>query len=129
MNRAAVQRWLDDYVKAWESYSPEAIGALFAEDATYTYHPFGKPLRGRAAIVKSWLAKPDPRGTYDAHYEPIAVDGDVAVTNGRSLYYKDATRKELARQWDNVFFLKFDRDGRCVFFREWYVAPRRQPGL
>jgi hypothetical protein len=30
-----VQRWLDAYVDAWRTYDPAAIGALFAEDATY----------------------------------------------------------------------------------------------
>jgi len=121
-----VSRWLEAYVKAWQTYSPEAIGDLFAEDAKYSYHPFSEPLVGRAAIVASWLENPDPPGTYDAHYEPVAVDGDLAVANGRSRYFKDSTRAELHRQWDNVFFLTFDDSSRCTSFREWYVAPPGQ---
>ena len=123
---AAVTAWLDAYVKAWKTYSAEAIGALFAEDAIYANHPFDDPVTGRDAIVASWLENRDPEGTYDAHYEPIAIEGDVAVANGRSLYFKDATRTELARQWDNIFVIRFDRAGRCVSFREWYIPPRAQ---
>jgi len=40
--------WLDDYVAAWRSYDPEAIGALFSEDAEYRYHP-GTPIRCKVA--------------------------------------------------------------------------------
>jgi ketosteroid isomerase-like protein len=126
MEKDDVSKWLKAYVRAWESYQPDAIGDLFSEDATYIYHPFGKPVVGRDAIVASWLAEPDPAGTYEASYEPIAVDGDVAVTNGRSRYYKDSSRTELTKQWDNIFVIRFDKDGRCVSFREWYVAPRGQ---
>jgi hypothetical protein len=27
-------------VDAWRTYDPAAIGTLFAEDATYAYHPY-----------------------------------------------------------------------------------------
>jgi hypothetical protein len=81
---------------------------------------------GRDAIVSSWLAHPDAPGTYEASYEPIAIDGDVAVTNGRSRYFKDSSRSELIKQWDNIFVIEFDKDGRCRSFREWYVPRRGQ---
>lgn len=45
--------WLDAYVQAWQSYDPQAIGALFAENATYAYQPWDEPVRGREAIVAS----------------------------------------------------------------------------
>ena len=118
--------WLDAYVEAWKTYSPDAISALFAEDAEYAYHPFDEPVKGRAAIVASWLDHRDPEGTYDAHYWTIAIDGDVAVANGRSLYFKDSTRAEPARQFDNIFVVRFDGAGRCVSFREWYMPPPKQ---
>ena len=54
MTHDAVQRWLDAYVDAWRTYDPAAIGALFAEDAIYAYHPYDKGeeiVRGREAIV------------------------------------------------------------------------------
>ena len=51
-----VQDWLDRYVRAWQTYDPDAIGELFADDARYRYAPWGEPVRGRDAIVASWLA-------------------------------------------------------------------------
>ena len=126
MEKAAVVKWLDDYVKAWKSYSPEQIGALFTDDAAYSYHPFDEPLRGREAIVESWLKDKDAPGTYEASYAPIAIDGNTAVVQGRSRYFKDSTRTELTRQWDNLFVIEFDDAGRCRSFSEWWVAPRGQ---
>jgi ketosteroid isomerase-like protein len=126
VERAKVVDWLKAYMHAWESYSPEAIGALFTEDAAYSFHPYDQPVVGRQAIVEAWLEDRDAPGTFSANYAPVAVDGDVAVVNGRSRYFKDSSRSELTKEWDNVFVIEFDRDGRCRSFREWYVAPRGQ---
>ncbi len=126
MERAAVVAWLKSYMHAWESYSPEAIGDLFTEDATYSVHPYDTPVTGRQAIVDAWLKDPDAPGTFSANYAPIAVDGDLAVVNGRSTYFKDSSRTEMTKEWDNIFVIQFDKDGRCRSFREWYVAPRGQ---
>ena len=126
MERAVVADWLSAYVQAWETGSPEAIGDLFTDDATYSFHPYDEPVVGRQAIVDSWLKDPDEPGTFEAAYQPIAIDGDVAVVNGRSRYFKDSSRRELTKEWDNIFVIEFDKDGRCNSFREWYVARRGQ---
>ena len=120
--------WVDAYVRAWADNSPEAIGALFSEDAVYSYHPYDEPVRGREAIVTSWLQHPDPPGTWEASYEPIAVDGNVAVVHGRSLYFTDSARSQLKDEWDNIFVIRFDAAGLCIWFGEWFVAPRKQAG-
>ncbi len=82
----AFQAWLDGYIAAWKSYDPVAIGALFSEGATYRYHPEDAPVVGRAAIVAEWLQDRDAAGTYDARYEPLAIDGDAHVAVGWSRY-------------------------------------------
>ena len=120
MERADVQRWLDDYVAAWKSYDREAIGALFAEDCEYSYRPHGDTVRGRDAIVRSWLEDdPDKPSTYDASYVPFAVEGDAAVAVGTSSYTEPET------VYDNCYLLRFDPDGRCSEFTEFFM--KRQP--
>jgi hypothetical protein len=124
-----VAAWLASYVRAWDTYDPDAIGDLFTEHATYEYHPFEDPVRGRLAIVASWLENKDAPGTYDGHYEPIAIDGDVAVAHGKTRYFTDASKTELDREFDNIFVIRFDDRGRCQSLREWYMSPRGQrPG-
>lgn len=124
MQKEDVQRWLDAYVDAWKSYDPAQIAALFSADAEYRYHPFDEePVVGAAAIAKSWV-EDDPQddpGTYDAHYTPAAVDGEIAVATGVSRYYTDATRVTLDREYHNAYFLRFDGAGKCVAFTEYYM--------
>ncbi len=117
MDREAVQRWLDRYVEAWRKNEASAIEGLFTADATYRYHPNGEPVRGRATIAVSWLEDPDEPGSWDAWYEPFAVDGDAVVALGVSTYF--GANGEPERIYDNVFVMRFE-DGRCDDFREWY---------
>jgi hypothetical protein len=85
----AVQRWIDAYVDAWRTYDPAAIEALFAEDATYAYHPYDEGeevVRGREAIVADWLEEQDDPGTWEASYSPLVVEGQRAVAGGTTSY-------------------------------------------
>jgi hypothetical protein len=120
LNETTVSTWLGNYVSAWKSYDPQAIGDLFSQDAAYYYTPYGEPLRGRDAIIADWLKNPDAPGTYDGQYHPIAVEGNTAVANGRS-YYFEADGKTPKREFDNIFVLRFDDEGRCAEFREWFM--------
>ncbi len=128
MTRDDVQDWLDRYVAAWRSYDPAAIGDLFSEDADYRYHPWDEPLRGRAAIVADWVAPDgsastrDEPGSWDARYEPYAVDGSRAVAVGWSRYFaKGETPEKL---YHNVYLLEFDAERRCRQFTEFFVKQK-----
>jgi ketosteroid isomerase-like protein len=112
--REQVQAWLDRYVAAWRSYDEDAIRDLFAEDATYAYHPYDEPERGRDAIVAAWLREPDAARSWEAEYTPSLIEGDRAVAIGQ-------TRYRDTRVFSNLFELSFDADGRCTRFVEWYV--------
>lgn len=120
IDRVTVAAWLDNYVHAWKSYDPDAIRSLFSEDARYYYGPYAEPVVGREAIVASWLENPDTPNSYDAAYEPLVIEGNVAVANGRSHYVASATRA-VGAEFDNIFVLRFDDHGKCVEFREWYM--------
>ena len=123
MERADVQRWLDDYIAAWKSYDRAAIAALFSEDVSYRYHPYDEPVRGRDAVVAAWLGEGDQGvastrdepGTYDASYAPVAIDGDVAVAVGTSTY----TSPEAT--YDNCYLMRFDGNARCSEFTEFFM--------
>jgi ketosteroid isomerase-like protein len=128
MDRADVARWLDDYVEAWKTYDAERIAALFAEEVEYRYHPYNEPVMGRDAVIDSWLGEGeaegastrDEEGTYDASYEPVAVDGDVAVATGSSTYFEQPGGP-IEKIYDNCYVMRFDADGRCREFTEWFM--------
>ena len=119
MDTEAVAAWLDGYSQAWGTYDREQIESLFSENAVYFYDPFSEPVRGREAIVADWLADRDEAGTYEGSYRPVLVAGDEAVARGYSRYYN--TNGTIRDEYDNLFLLRFDADGRCAEYREWYM--------
>ena len=112
MTREQVQAWLDAYVAAWRAY--DGIAELFTEDAAYRYHPYDEPLRGRGEIAESWREEPDEPGSWEAAYEVLMVDGDLAVATGE-------TRYDDGQTFSNLFVLEFDGEGRCRSFTEWFM--------
>ena len=85
MNYDDVQGWLDAYVEAWRTYDPDAIGTLFAQEATYAYHPYDRGeevVRGREAIVADWLEARYEPSSWEASYGPLVVEGRRAVAEG-----------------------------------------------
>jgi hypothetical protein len=120
LDRAMVDAWLETYVNAWKSYDPAAIENLFSAEAVYRYHPYDAPVQGRDAIVASWLEERDPAGTYDGQYQTTLVDGDQAAASGRSRYF-EADGVTPRAEFYNLFLLRFDQDGRCSDFCEWYI--------
>ena len=132
VDRDAVDRWLQAYIEAWKTYDREKISALFADDVRYRYHPYDDPIEGREAVVASWLEEGDEAGastrdepgTYDATYRAVAVDGDVAVATGSSSY-RAKPGGPVDKVFDNCFVMRFDRDGRCSEFTEWFIERPR----
>lgn len=119
-----VQRWLDAYAHAWLTYDPDEIGALFAEDAEYRYHPWDegdRVVRGREQIVANWLENRDKAGTYRGEYKPLLVQGNRAIAEGMSWYYTDDTQTTLDRAFYNLWVLRFNDAGGCHSFTEWYM--------
>jgi SnoaL-like domain len=131
VNPTGAQAWLDSYVGAWLSYDEGEIRALFADDIAYRYHPYDDPIVGREAVVASWLGESDSdgasnrdaSGTYSAGYAPLAVDDDVVVATGTSSY-REQPDGPIVRTYHNCFVMRFDSDGRCREFTEYYM---RQP--
>ncbi len=130
MDRARVQDWLDRYLEAWRAYDAALIADLFTPDAEYRFHPFGEPVRGRDAIVASWLTPSGPAsdrdepGTFDGRYEPWAVEGDRAVAVGHTVYWADAAHSRVDKTYDNAWLLEFDPEGRCHRFTEFFMKRR-----
>jgi ketosteroid isomerase-like protein len=128
VTREEVNRWLGRYIEAWKTYDRDQVEALFAEDISYRYHPYDDAIEGREAVVESWLeagessdsSSRDEPGTYEAFYRCVAADDDMAVAIGSSSY-KDTPDGPVARIYDNCFVMRFDSEGRCREFTEWFM--------
>ncbi len=119
MTHDDVQHWLDHYLEAWTTNDPKAIGALFSDAAEYRYQPWADPVVGRDAIVASWLDNRDEPGTWTAHYDTWAVEGDRATAIGERRYTNsDGSFRTL---YYSQFALRFDAHGACAEFIESFM--------
>ena len=131
MDHETAQAWLDQYVAAWKSYDADEIAGLFSDGVRYRYYPYAVWIVGRDAVVASWLAEDtdaqgstrDDEGTYDAHYAPIAVDGEVVVATGTTTY-TETPGGPVTQTFDNCFVMRFDEQDRCREFTEYYTKRR-----
>lgn len=122
MTHEEVQEWLDGYIEAWASNDAETVGALFTEEAVYSYRPWESDdvtARGRDAIVSAWLRHEEDPSSWEAHYEPYVVEENKAVAVGWSRY--EPTGENPARTYHNAFLLEFGDGGRCSSFHEFWI--------
>ncbi|HKG55763.1 MAG TPA: nuclear transport factor 2 family protein [Candidatus Limnocylindrales bacterium] len=120
IGRHGAEDWVRRYIAAWTSNQPADIDALFTSDAIYRPTPFSDGWNGRAAIRDEWLARRDEPDTWTFEWELIAADGDVGVVQARTMY------RDPAHEYSNIWVVRFDEDGRCREFTEWWVE-RGQP--
>ena len=85
-----------------------------------TGRPSAAPWVGHEAIVAGWLEHADPPGTTSFTWHPVAVDGDVAVLRGVTVYPEGPK----GGTYDNLWVLGFAPDGRATSFSDWWI-PRR----
>lgn len=117
MDRAAVERWMEGYIKAWRTNDPQDIGPLFTEDARYHTAPHRPPWKGRQGIVEGWIDRKDEPGQWDFRYEIVAIADDVAFVQGWTDYPNDRPTA-----YSNLWVIRLDDQGRCSEFTEWWMA-------
>lgn len=110
-----IGRWLARYIEAWSSNDPAAIGELFADDAVYRPTPFSPGWRGREAIVAGWLDRKDDPGTWEFDHDTICASDDLAVIRGTTRYAAPYPT------FSNLWLVRFDQNGRCREFTEWWM--------
>ena len=125
MTEAELRAWMDKYEHAFNAQDSDAAAALFTEDGTYQWGPFGKTLVGPEQIRAEWDAHSDPDEVAEMRYEVIAVTPEVGVTR----WLASHTNRRAGRRYryDGVFVVTLTEDGRCDSFSEWW--DRREESL
>jgi SnoaL-like domain len=114
VDQSEVGRWVEGYLRAWESNAPQDIEALFTEDARYFTAPHRQPWAGRDRIVQGWLGRKDDQGTWTFRWEVVGIDGDTAFVQGVTTY------KDLP-DYANLWMIRLNKDGRATEFVEWWM--------
>jgi ketosteroid isomerase-like protein len=110
-----VTAWMNDYLRAWDSNAPDAIRALFTDDAEYRTAPFDVPRAGIDAIIAGWVEDQDQPGDHEFTWNLLGIDGDLAFVEGDTIYGED-------RRYANLWVMRFADDGRATSFTEWYMT-------
>ena len=124
MTRGDLSRWVDAYEAAWRTPGTDAVGDLFAADATYRTAPFERPYVGLDAIRAFWDAEREgPDEVFAMSYEIVAVEGDTGVVRVE-VEYEDP----VDRVYRDLWIVSLDEDRRCTAFEEWPFWPRGGKG-
>jgi hypothetical protein len=115
---AAFKSWLDAYGQAWESRSPEAAAALFAENGTYRVTPFLEPMRGREAIFEYWSEVSRTEENIRLEYEVLLATAALNIARWSASFVR--VPPGLQTQLDGIFLISLDEEGRCRSLQEWW---------
>ena len=115
MDLDAFTGWLERYFAAWATNDPVEVGALFSEDAVYSFGPFSGEARGREEIVRRWVLGGVQPGL-ETWFEPLAVHGERGMAHWRVSFEEGQGRTQM----DGILVCDFDAQGRCTLHREWY---------
>ena len=113
-----LDRWLDEYGRAWERKDVDGFVGCFTPDATYYWGPWDEPLRGHDAIRGRTEEAIAGQEAVRFGHEPLAVtpDGRGLARWWVSLDIAGGTVVEL----EGIFLVTLGADGRCTDFREWW---------
>ena len=118
MTSAELTTWLERYGQAWEARDPDAVAALFTDDAAYYETPFGKPAQGRDGVRAYWAAATRNQRQVKFSFEVSSVAGEVGIARWWAEYTREPTG--LMARLDGIFLLEFDASGQCRTLREWW---------
>jgi SnoaL-like domain len=112
-------RWIEGYVRAWNSNDPADIAVLFTEEAEYYTEPFRPAWSGRQQIVDAWLEHKDEPGETTFDWRPLVVTDELAIIEGTTIYPTET--------YSNLWVIRLDDDGRCRHFTEWWMEHPPEP--
>ena len=107
--------WMDAYVEAWTSNDPYDIAGLFTPDAVYDPQTADGERHGQDEIIAWWQEIDDDPDNWDFQWQPLVETEDLAVVTGTTRYL------EPAASYRNLFLIRFDAEGLCTDFTEWYI--------
>jgi hypothetical protein len=111
-------QWVADYENVWRSGDLDGVARLFTDDARYRRSPYEESNVGHAAIRAFW--NDDEGKTFAVTAEPVAVDGSAAVVRLEVRYLEP-----VAKEYLDLWVLRFAADGRVEDFEEWVYWPQR----
>ncbi|MBQ3182201.1 MAG: nuclear transport factor 2 family protein [Clostridia bacterium] len=118
MNNIFITEWINTFVKAWKKKDFTEIKKIFADTNEYYEVPLGVATCGIENILKLWediVYQED----IILKVDPIICDDNIAILHWY-FKYKDSRDKQLY-EMDGIYYLQFNDNHKCVFFKQWWV--------
>lgn len=126
MPQVAIEDWLASYGRAWQAKDPIVFSELFSPDAAYYWTPFREPQLGRQAIASAVRAAVS--GQRDIHFSSrlLAGSADTYIAHWRCEFIRISSARRVTI--DGIFVMRFDDQGQCEEFREWWHSDELEAG-
>ena len=123
--RAAARNWATTWQRCWEALDADPIVELYAEDVTFSSHPFREVYRGRDGVRAYVDGAFGDEADVSARFDTPVVDGDRASVRWWAALREAGEETTLA----GTSVLRFGADGLVVVqWDAWHlVAGRRDP--
>ncbi|MFI5783088.1 nuclear transport factor 2 family protein [Nocardia sp. NPDC051570] len=122
MTTGDLDAWGAKFEIGWRSRDPEAIAALFTEDAWYRQGPFAAPIIGREAILAQWTTTLNRQGDPQVWVSEPILAGDRAAAEWWCVAHDPVTG--VPRTAAGCVTVWFAPDGRCRGLHEyWHGQP------
>jgi SnoaL-like domain len=118
VDRHAFEVWLQQYGDAWERQDADAAADLFSMDTKYYETPFDAPMTGREAVRSYWNEGTTLQRDISFGYDVLAMNGETGIARWTSSFRR--VPSGVAVRLDGVLTARFDSEGRCSEFREWW---------
>ncbi len=111
--------WLSRYGKCWETGDSNEITNLFSDDAYYYETPFDDPMVGLTSIKKYWSEGADQaQENVVFNFSSVSMNGQIGTCRWQASFNR--VPSGLRVDIDGYLEAKFNSDGRCSSFREWW---------
>jgi SnoaL-like domain len=109
-----IEAWIEAYGRAWRERDPDAVVAIFTEDAVYRSSPFREPHIGSDGIRAYWRDVTSDQESLDLRFGAGVVENNRAAVEWWAIVRED----EKETTYPGILMLRFAPDGRCEELRE-----------
>ena len=108
------------FKRAWEKRDPDAMLALYRDDAEYQTDPFTPPLTGANAIRQHWNTIAAEQVHVDFDAERVWVSGRTVLASWHAAFTLEATAERIrVRGFSSI---ELDDEGLIARMRQWPVT-------
>ena len=118
MDRAKVEKWVEQYFRCWREKDSGALVNLFTAHAVYRSSPFREPHRGTMAIRSYWDQATASQSDFQVQNGIVIIDGRHASVEWWATWTENGASVTLP----GCLVLRFDSEDRCEELREYWMA-------